>query len=117
MKTRPWFNRNPFTSIVRVVTAGALLSTGAALAFVAVKPPSPSLVAKAGGKVEAKFGAKSARNKAFAHHFQTLMGLGESFGEASRLDGFAQEMYDNTAYPNTFIGEAQRKAAHDAAKA
>src|SRR5260370_17563499 len=40
----------------------------------------------------------------------------EYSGEAARFDGFAQEMYDNTAYPNTFIGEAQRKGARGAAK-
>ncbi len=38
MKTPHWFNRNRFFSIVRIVGAGALLSAGAALAFVAAHP-------------------------------------------------------------------------------
>ena len=108
--------KNRFFSLVRTTGAVTLLSAAAAMAFVAVKPPSPSLAAKPDGKATAKLGAKYVRSPAFARHFQTLMGR-ESSGEASRLDGFAQEMYDDTAYPNTFIGEAQRKAAHDAAKA
>src|SRR5215472_13226971 len=35
MKTLRWFNRNRFISIVRVATAGALVTAAAALAFVA----------------------------------------------------------------------------------
>ena len=35
MKTHRWFIRNRFTSIVRVATAGALLSAAAAMAFIA----------------------------------------------------------------------------------
>src|SRR5258707_1558350 len=38
MKTPSWFSRTRFFSLVRIVTAGALVSTGAALAFVAVPP-------------------------------------------------------------------------------
>ena len=100
---------------LRIAAAVTLMSAAAALAFVAVKPPSPSLVAKPDGKATVKLGAKYVRSPAFARHFQTLMGR-ESTGEAARFDGFAQEMYDNTAYPNTFIGEAQRKGARGAAK-
>src|SRR5437667_3376795 len=35
MKTSHWFNRNRFTSIVRIATAGTLFSAAAAMAFVA----------------------------------------------------------------------------------
>src|SRR5260370_24813639 len=100
---------------LRIAAAVTLMSAAAALAFVAVKPPSPSLVAKPDGKATVKLGAKYVRSPAFARHFQTLMGR-ESSGEAARFDGFAQEMYDNTANPNTFIGEAQRKGSRGAAK-
>ena len=90
-----------------------LMSAAAAMAFVGVKPPSPSLSAKPDGKATAKLGAKYARSPAFARHLQTLIG---GSGEGSPLDGFAQQLYDDTAYPNTFIGEAQRKGARNAAK-
>src|SRR5260370_42342511 len=100
---------------LRIAAAVTLMSAAAALAFVAVKPPSPSLVAKPDGKATVKLGAKYVRSPAFARHFQTLMGR-ESTREAARFDGFAPDMYDNTAYPNTFIGDAQRKGARGAAK-
>src|SRR5438034_5633976 len=35
MKTSHWFNRNRFTSIVRIATAGTLVTAAAAMAFVA----------------------------------------------------------------------------------
>ena len=38
MKTPSWFSRTRLFSIVRIVTAGALLSAAAALAFVAAHP-------------------------------------------------------------------------------
>src|SRR6266496_4335833 len=42
MKTPRWFNRARF-SLVRIASASALLTAAAAMAFVAVKPPSPTL--------------------------------------------------------------------------
>ena len=43
MKTIRWFSRNRFFSHLRITTAGTLLTTGAAMAFVATKatPPDP----------------------------------------------------------------------------
>src|SRR5262245_7214394 len=38
MKIPRWFSRNRFTSIVRVATAGVLVTAAAAMAFVAIKP-------------------------------------------------------------------------------
>src|SRR5215831_13027647 len=110
MKTHR-LNRLPL--LLRIFTAGALVSAAAATALVALKPSSPSLAAKSDGKATANLGAKYARYPAYARRFETLIG---GSGEGSRLDGFAQEMYDNTAYPNTFIGETERKGAHDAAR-
>src|SRR5262249_8125367 len=106
---------NRLLLLLRIFTAGALVSAAAATAFVALKPSSPSLAAKSDGKATAKLGAKFARSPAFARHFQTLMGR-DSSGEASRLDGFAQQLYDDTAYPNPFIGEKERRGARNAAK-
>jgi len=93
------------------------MSAAAAMALVAANSSAPSPFGKSDGKLKSRLGAKFVRSDAFRNHFQTLLGRGDSSGEGSRLDGFAQELYDNTAYPNIFIGEAQRKGAHDAAKA
>ena len=41
MKTAPPFNRNRFFSLLRVATAGTLLTAGAAMAVVATRPNSP----------------------------------------------------------------------------
>src|SRR6058998_3827205 len=38
MKTPSWFSRTRLFSLVRIVTAGTLVSAGAALAFVAAHP-------------------------------------------------------------------------------
>jgi len=87
------------------------------MAFVAAKSSSPSLVAKLGGKRAVELEAKFVRNKAFADHFKTLLGRTKSSGEGSRLDGPAQEAYDNRAYPSKWIGAAERRAARAAANA
>src|SRR4029434_10173981 len=49
--------------------------------------------------------------------FKTLLGRAKSSGEGSRVDGAAQEAYDNRAYPATWIAPAQRKNARAAAEA
>lgn len=43
MKTAPTFNRNRFLSLLRIATAGTLLTAGAATAFVATKSNSPDI--------------------------------------------------------------------------
>ena len=118
MKNAHW--RSRLSSHLRIATAVMLTSAAAAMAFVAVKsssPSSPSPVAKSDGKGASKLEAKFGRNKAFADHFKTLLGRAESSGEGSRLDGAAQEAYDNRAYPAKWIGAAEQRAAHAAAKA
>jgi hypothetical protein len=96
------------------------MAAAAAMAFVAANNSSPLLSGKSAGKVEAKLAkleVRSVRNKALADHFKTLMGRAKSSGEGSRLDGLAQEAYDNRAYPATWIAPAQRKNARAAAEA
>jgi hypothetical protein len=44
MKSNHWFDRNRFGLIVRIATAGAFVTGAVAMAFVAIKPPSPTLV-------------------------------------------------------------------------
>src|SRR5215471_4214444 len=38
MKIRSWINQNRFTSILRIATAGALVTAAVAMAFVAARP-------------------------------------------------------------------------------
>jgi hypothetical protein len=116
METPHWFSHSRLASHLRIASAVTLMSAAAAMAFVAAKPSSPSLSAKSDRKGEAKL-AKYARSRAFANHLQTLLGREDSSGEGSRLNGYAQEMYDNTAYPNTFIGHDQREKAQRSADA
>src|SRR5215813_11860387 len=47
MKTRRWFNRNRFTSILRIGSAGTLLTAGAAMALFAAKPVAPDAASAA----------------------------------------------------------------------
>jgi len=125
MKTPRWFTRNRVSSHLRIATAVALTSAAAAMAFVAANNSSPLLSGKSAGKDETKLagkgeaglGAKFARNRAFANHFKTLLGRANSSGEGSRIDGPAQEAYDNRAYPAKWIGAAEQRAARAAAKA
>jgi hypothetical protein len=116
MKIPRWFNRNRFTSIVRVATAGTLLAGAAAMAFVAANPSGTLLSGKSKPKAEAKLAAKSVRLNGIASRFQTLLGIG-SGGEDSSRNSAAQEAYDNRAYPATSIAAVQQIAASNAAKA
>src|SRR5205823_1337216 len=75
------------------------------------------LSGKSAGKSEAKLDPRFLRNKAFADHYKTLLGRAKSSGEASRLDGVAQEAYDNRAYPANWIAPGQQRAAQAAANA
>jgi hypothetical protein len=126
MKTPHWFSRHHLVTHLRMASAVTLMSAAAAMAFVAAKssspPPaakssSPSLAAKLGGKRAAELEEKFARNKAFADHFKTLLGRAKSSGEGSRIDGPAQEAYDNRAYPSKWIGAREQRAAQAAANA
>src|SRR6516165_5247561 len=118
MKIPRWFDRNRFTSIVRVATAGALVTAAAAMAFVTANPSGVFLSAKSKAKVESKFAAKSARSSALASRFRTLLGNpNEKDGEAGRMNQAAQAIYDDQAYPAKFIKPAQQLNALNAAKA
>jgi hypothetical protein len=121
MKTPRSFSRSRFFALVRAASAVTLMCAAAAVAFVAVSPSDPSSLSKSkgksDGKAESEFGARFAHNKAFANHFKTLVGRTKSSGEASRLDGPAQEAYDNRAYPAQWIKPAEQRAAQAAANA
>src|SRR4029453_7510867 len=117
MKTPHWFTRNRLASHLRIASVVTLMSAAAAMAFVAVKSSSPSLAAKPDGKGAAKLEAKFVRNKAFADHFKTLLGRAKSSGDGWRIDGPAQEAYDNRAYPSKWIGANEQRAARAAANA
>ena len=116
MKIPRSFNRNRFTSIVRVAIAGTLLSAAVAMAFVAVNPSGNLLSGKSKAKVENKVAAKSARANALTSRFRTLLGNpNEKDGEAGPMNEAAQAIYDDQAYPAKFIEPAQQLSALNAA--
>jgi hypothetical protein len=108
MKTHR-LNRLP--SLLRIFTAGALVSAAAAMAFVAVKTSNHKQTSLSD-------------LRAFHHRdaFETKQGgLNRSQSgepEAGRIhNGRAQEHYDNRAYPRKWIDAAQQQAAASAANA
>src|SRR5436190_11322309 len=110
MKTHR-LNRLP--SLLRIFTAGALVSAAAAMAFVAVKTSTSASRAK-----------PSLSDLRVLHRrdaFETSQGLNRSRSgepESSRIhNGRAQENYDNRAYPKKWIDAAQQIAAANAANA
>src|SRR5881394_3012162 len=110
MKTHR-LNRLP--SLLRIFTAGALVSAAAAMAFVAVKTSTSASRAK-----------PSLSDLRVLHRrdaFETSQGLNRSRSgepESSRIhNGRAQEHYDNRAYPRKWIDAAQQVAAANAANA
>src|SRR5438093_5564688 len=110
MKTHR-LNRLP--SLLRIFTAGALVSAAAAMALVAVKTSTSASRAKpslSGLRVLHRRDA-----------FETSQGLNRSRSgepESSRIhNGRAQENYDNRAYPKKWIDAAQQIAAANAANA
>ena len=112
MKTHR-LNRVP--SLVRIFTAGALVSAAAAMAFVAAKTSTSASHAK-----------PSLSDLRVLHRRDTLEtshgGLGgltrSGEPESSRIhNGRAQEHYDNRAYPRKWIDAAQQVAAANAASA
>src|SRR5215831_15373475 len=118
MKIPRSFNRNRFTSIVRVAIAGTLLSAAVAMAFVAVNPSGNLLSGKSKAKVENKVAAKSARANALTSRFRTLLGNpNEKDGEAGPMNEAAQAIYDDQAYPAKYILPAQQQNALNAANA
>src|SRR6516165_7651241 len=118
MKIPRWFDRNRFTSIVRVATAGALVTAAAAMAFVTANPSGMFLSRKSKAKVETKFAAKSPHSNALASRFRTLLGNpNEKNGEAGPMNEAAQAIYDDQAYPAKFIKPAQQLNALNAANA
>jgi hypothetical protein len=113
MKTHR-LNRLP--SLLRIFTAGALVSAAAAMAFVAVKTSTPTSHAKI------SMSAFRARQEAL----ETSLGAtrsgepeaGTKISEAIKKihNGRAQQLYDDRAYPREFIESAQQITAANAAK-
>src|SRR5438445_8419549 len=90
----------------RIATAVTLISAAAAMAFVAAKPSASH--------------AKPSTSHFWTLHrdlFETSLGKLSQSGEPETIDGPAQEIYDDQAYPATSIGTAEQLAASNAAKA
>jgi hypothetical protein len=94
------------------------MSAAAAMAFVAANPSAVLLSGKSKGKVESKFAAKSVRSNALTSRFRTLLGNpNQKDGEAGPMNGAAQAIYDDRAYPAKYILPAQQQNALTAATA
>src|SRR5262249_492194 len=118
MKPSRWFTRsNSVRTHLRIATAVALSSAAVAVALVTVNKAGPSLPGKTAEKRQTELGAASLPNKAFANRLKTLLGRANSKGEASPIDGIAQEEYDNRAYPSMWISAHQRRNARASASA
>src|SRR6516162_6270777 len=118
MKTPHSFSRNRFSLFLRFTIAGVLLFAAAAMAFVAVNPSGLLAVGKSNSKGIGKPDSRLARSRVLSDHLRTLLGRSdEKNGEGSRLDGPAQEAYDNKAYPAKSIAVAQQRAASNSARA
>ncbi len=92
MKTPRWFNRARF-SLVRIASASALLTAAAAMAFVAVKPPSPTL-ASAQDRLLAINKSRVDRDQ-LSGNKRTLPGIDREGGPLLA----ASEDYAHRAYP------------------
>src|SRR5919201_6563899 len=108
--TRPF--RTLLLTLFRTVLAVALFASSAALVCIGAKTSSVASL----GKSTAKRGEDKARAPVFRNHLQTLLGRDDG-AEGSRIDGAAQEAYDNRAYPRIWIDPAQPQAAASAAAA
>src|SRR5205085_1178518 len=113
MKSTPAF-RTRLLSHARIAVATALFLAGVAMVCIAAKTSSPPLLGKSDIKPDAKRDPAFARSRDFMKHFETLIGRDDG-GEGGRLDGAAQEAYDNRAYPRIWIDSAQVRAAASAA--
>jgi hypothetical protein len=98
MNTPRRLNTNRFFSIVRTASASTLVAAAAAMAFVAVKPPSPSLVVKSDSKNQAVAKFRQDRDEMLGNK-RALPGL-ERDGSPFLA---AEEDYAKRAYPATDI--------------
>jgi hypothetical protein len=118
MKIPHSFTRNRLFSVLRFASAGALLFAAAGMAFVATNSSGPLAVGKSNNSGKAKLDMRIAHSRAFGDHLKTLLGAAEENGaERNPLEGAAQELYDNQAYPAKSIAAAQRIAAFNSAAA
>lgn len=108
MKTPHRFKPNYLFSLVRTASAVTLMSAAAAIAFVAVRPPDPLLLAKA----ENKGGIDKLRQN-HAELFRSKMTLPGPEREGGPVSA-AEEDYAKRAFPATDIPFALRRNAHAA---
>jgi hypothetical protein len=107
MKTPASFSRTRFFSFARITSASVLLTVAAAMAFVAVKPSSPSW---------AKSDSKSAINKFNQNRAQlfrnkiAMPGPEQDGGPTAA----AEQAYANRAYPAPYVPFALTRNAHRA---
>src|SRR4029077_8658565 len=93
MKTPRWFTRTRFFSLVRITSASTLLTAAAAMAFVAIKPPGPTLASSQDRlRVTSKF--RGDRDAAGGNK-RTLPGIDRDGGPLLA----AMEDYAHRAYP------------------
>src|ERR1043166_397835 len=109
MKSYRWFNRNRFISIVRVATAGALVTAAAAMAFVAVHRVGPSLAGKSDNKIQ-PFN-KFRMDRDFVSNKLAMPGPELRLGGPAAA---AEEDYANRAYPARDIPFSATVNAHAA---
>ena len=98
MNTPRRLNTNRFFPIVRTASASTLVAAAAAMAFVAVKPPSPSLVVKSDSKNQAVAKFRQDRDEMLGNK-RALPGLERDRGPSLA----AAEDYAKRAYPATDI--------------
>jgi hypothetical protein len=93
MKTPRWFTRTRFFSLARIASASTLLTAAAAMAFVAIKPPGPTLASSQDRlRVTSKF--RGDRDAAGGNK-RTLPGIDRDGGPLLA----AMEDYAHRAYP------------------
>jgi hypothetical protein len=76
-----------------------------------------AVIAAIAGSLRPGYGGKLPSGLRYHNYLQTLLGGTSKSGEPDSLDGLAQEMYDNAAYPAASIAVAQQQSAANAAKA
>lgn len=117
MKTHR-LNRLP--SLLRIFTAGALVSAAAAMAFVAVKTSTSTSHAKISmSRFRALHGDLFETSLGATRSGEPDPSIRDGVAEASKKfhNGHAQQAYDDRAYPNKWIEAAQQVTAANAAAA
>src|SRR5215475_5830198 len=99
MKIPRWFSRNRFTSIVRVATAGVLVTAAAAMAFVAIKPYNATPVSSQ-DRLRAMNKSRSDRDQ-LAGNRRALPGDQEGGPLLAAIEDYAHRAYPAKDVPMT----------------